>query len=166
MNFLHFLGVWGTQSWNLSRYKVVQIWPGQTVTCLHTISPGHIWTTLYFRYILFIISNLQSSVSDLKCYWVLCTFRKRRTSKSPELKSVLWNEKPVPSSRCDGLLHWGRLNRWVRADAQCLTSNECTCRITDLAYSTHRCGINFRHFIHSYKEDKNTWCVRVHCVLS
>jgi hypothetical protein len=32
-----------------SFYKVVQIWPGQTVTCLHTISPGHIWTTLYFQ---------------------------------------------------------------------------------------------------------------------
>jgi hypothetical protein len=31
------------------KYKVVQIWPGQTVTCLHTISPGHIWTTLYFH---------------------------------------------------------------------------------------------------------------------
>jgi hypothetical protein len=31
-----------------SKYKVVQTWPGQTVTCLHTISPGHIWTTLYF----------------------------------------------------------------------------------------------------------------------
>jgi hypothetical protein len=30
-------------------YKVVQIWPGQTVTCLHTISPGHIWTTLYIQ---------------------------------------------------------------------------------------------------------------------
>ena len=29
------------------KYKVVQIWPEQTVTCLHTISPGHIWTTLY-----------------------------------------------------------------------------------------------------------------------
>jgi hypothetical protein len=28
-------------------YKVVQIWPGQTVTCLHTISPGNIWTTSY-----------------------------------------------------------------------------------------------------------------------
>jgi hypothetical protein len=26
---------------------VVQILPGQTVTCLHTNSPGHIWTTLY-----------------------------------------------------------------------------------------------------------------------
>jgi hypothetical protein len=33
-----------------SIYKVVQIWPGQTVTCLHTNSPGHIWTTLYFPY--------------------------------------------------------------------------------------------------------------------
>jgi hypothetical protein len=30
-------------------YKVVQIWPGQTVTCLHTNSPGHIWTTLYMH---------------------------------------------------------------------------------------------------------------------
>jgi hypothetical protein len=29
-------------------YKVVQIWPGQTVTYLHTNRPGHIWTTLYF----------------------------------------------------------------------------------------------------------------------
>jgi hypothetical protein len=28
------------------KYKVVQIWPGQTVTCLHTNSPSHIWTTL------------------------------------------------------------------------------------------------------------------------
>jgi hypothetical protein len=27
---------------------VVQIWPGQTVTYVHTNSPGHIWTTLYF----------------------------------------------------------------------------------------------------------------------
>ena len=29
-------------------YKVVQIWPGQSVTCLHTNSHGHIWTTLYY----------------------------------------------------------------------------------------------------------------------
>jgi hypothetical protein len=33
--------------WFYETYKVVQIWPGQTVTCLHTVSPGHIWTTLY-----------------------------------------------------------------------------------------------------------------------
>jgi hypothetical protein len=32
---------------NILEYKVVQIWPGQTVTCLHTNSPGPIWTTLY-----------------------------------------------------------------------------------------------------------------------
>jgi hypothetical protein len=39
-----------TQNTNpgLSKYKVVLIWPRQTVTCLHTISPGHIWTTLYY----------------------------------------------------------------------------------------------------------------------
>jgi hypothetical protein len=34
-----------------SMYKVVQIWPGQTVTCLHTNSPGHIWTTLYIAFV-------------------------------------------------------------------------------------------------------------------
>jgi hypothetical protein len=31
------------------KYKVVQMWPWQTVTCLHTNSPGHIWTTLYLN---------------------------------------------------------------------------------------------------------------------
>jgi hypothetical protein len=30
------------------KFKVVQIWPGQTVTCLHTNRSGHIWTTLYW----------------------------------------------------------------------------------------------------------------------
>jgi hypothetical protein len=38
-------------------YKVVQIWPGQTVTCLHTISPGHIWTTLYIERTLILVSK-------------------------------------------------------------------------------------------------------------
>ena len=37
----------GDESTHVRMYKVVQIWPGQTVTCLHTNSPGHIWTTLY-----------------------------------------------------------------------------------------------------------------------
>jgi hypothetical protein len=41
-------------------YNVVQIWPGQTVTCLHTISPDHIWTTLYLTmsFPLINVSNL------------------------------------------------------------------------------------------------------------
>jgi hypothetical protein len=30
-------------------YKVVQIWPGQSMICLHTNRPGHIWTTLYIE---------------------------------------------------------------------------------------------------------------------
>jgi hypothetical protein len=34
----------------LCLYKMVQIWPGQTVTSLHTNSRGHIWTTLYFQF--------------------------------------------------------------------------------------------------------------------
>jgi hypothetical protein len=49
----------GLSHWKISKtpsrtyapvtYKVVQIWPGHTVTCLHTNSPGHIWTTLHIR---------------------------------------------------------------------------------------------------------------------
>jgi hypothetical protein len=43
-------------------YKVVQIWPGQTVICLHTNSPGHIWTNLYVTHLcpmkLWVISRL------------------------------------------------------------------------------------------------------------
>ena len=41
--------------WN---YKVVQIWPGQTVTCLHTNRPGHIWTTLYLLCVFSLIYSL------------------------------------------------------------------------------------------------------------
>ena len=43
---------------SLRKYKVVQIWPGQTVTCLHTNRPGHIWTTLY-------IPACQNNISHL-----------------------------------------------------------------------------------------------------
>jgi hypothetical protein len=50
----HWLPVYNKKGASIKRladrkgmYKVVQIWPGQTVTCLHTNRPGHIWTTLY-----------------------------------------------------------------------------------------------------------------------
>jgi hypothetical protein len=33
---------------SIASYKVVQILPGQTVTCLHTNIPGQIWTTFVF----------------------------------------------------------------------------------------------------------------------
>jgi hypothetical protein len=38
-------------------YKVVQIWPGQNVTCLHTNNPGHIWTTLYHIWYIYILTT-------------------------------------------------------------------------------------------------------------
>jgi hypothetical protein len=44
-------------------YKVVQIWPGQTVTCLHINRPRHIWTTLYLYtdlFIYFFINDLSN----------------------------------------------------------------------------------------------------------
>jgi hypothetical protein len=48
---------------------VVQIWPGQTVTCLHTNSPGHIWTTLYNCYLEPLLSQ-----SEILYTWYDCTF--------------------------------------------------------------------------------------------
>jgi hypothetical protein len=42
-------------------YKGVQIWPGQTVTCLHTNRPGHIWTSLYMIHIQFLFHEERSA---------------------------------------------------------------------------------------------------------
>ena len=72
-----------------SYYKVVQIWPGQTVTCLHANSPGHIWTTLYNGYFYFpfpgeVIDNeLTASVLDL-------------TFKEQKVKILLYSLSPPP----------------------------------------------------------------------
>jgi hypothetical protein len=60
-------------------YKVIQIWPGQTVTCLHTNSPGHIWTTLYIT--------------------------KNITHDIPYLKKDLWN-KARQTQQCNGYLSY------------------------------------------------------------
>ena len=53
----------------VGKYKVVEIWPGQTVTCLHTDRPGHIWTTLYIpTYTEFIQAHWKAlSAPLLKC---------------------------------------------------------------------------------------------------
>ena len=71
-----------TVRYELNIYKVVQIWPGRSLTCLHTYSPGHIWTTLYtqFRIIVFLKSkeeyvNLFSDVTDAYCV----RYKKRKT---------------------------------------------------------------------------------------
>jgi hypothetical protein len=63
-------------------YKVVQIWPGQTVTCLHTNSPGHIWTTLYVHCPFFILCRLITlfSVRFTTTNRFLGPFAKRRNA--------------------------------------------------------------------------------------
>jgi len=44
-------------------YKVVQIWPGLMSPDLHTISPGHIWTTLYM-FLHFETKNLSATICE------------------------------------------------------------------------------------------------------
>jgi hypothetical protein len=50
-------------------HKVVQIWPGQTVTCWHTNSPGHIWTTLYIIFTYFYPIILFHFYLDIENTW-------------------------------------------------------------------------------------------------
>jgi hypothetical protein len=68
-------------------YKVVQIWPGQTVTCLHTISPGHIWTTLYIcvhvKYPLFLL--------DFNETWIFSPHFRKTLKYQISWKSVKWD---------------------------------------------------------------------------
>jgi hypothetical protein len=42
---------------HLSNYKVVQIWPGLIVCKQVTVCPGHIWTTLYSKYLFLLDQN-------------------------------------------------------------------------------------------------------------
>ena len=71
---------------NIEKYKVVQIWPGQTVTCLHINSPGHIWTTLYnFRAGMFWLRAGRSGLRFLG--------RVKRSFCSPKRPDRLWDPR-------------------------------------------------------------------------
>jgi hypothetical protein len=65
---------------NTCKYKVVQILPGQTVTCIHTNRPGHIWTTLYISQHLsyFSILFIYGTGVRLDTYITLYTFVKHK----------------------------------------------------------------------------------------
>ena len=59
---------------DMTIYKVVQIWPRQTVTCLHTNRPGHIWTTCYIFFSAFtskLISLLAITQASV-CFLIVC----------------------------------------------------------------------------------------------
>jgi hypothetical protein len=85
---LHF-----NRSWIFSTYKVVQIWPGQTVTCLHTISPGHIWTNLYF------LKNLKIWISWKSLQWEpSCSMRTDRQLDTTKLIVAFRNFANAPKN--------------------------------------------------------------------
>jgi hypothetical protein len=54
-------------------YKVVQIWLRQTVTCLHTNSPGHIWTTLYIYIHIYVYIYIRWFKYDCDKLWLVYT---------------------------------------------------------------------------------------------
>jgi hypothetical protein len=116
---------------NASIYKVVQIWPGQTVTCLHTNRPGHIWTTLYFNEV-YIHDKLTSNVVKLKIpkTYTASSFTYRKAWKSACMLSITFEVPRLGVTYC---LHL-RLKCWCL----CTTWNH----LTDSSY------------LHSYYHEK------------
>jgi hypothetical protein len=68
---------------------VVQIWPGQTVTCLHTNSPGHIWTTLYLPESHFSQSTTAHSHAKQPIEWAITCDQKNGLSRQFEYSCLL-----------------------------------------------------------------------------
>jgi hypothetical protein len=52
-----------------SKYKVVQIWPGQFVCKQVTVCPGHIWTTLYL--VIIFITFIRQHLSFKEITWLM-----------------------------------------------------------------------------------------------
>jgi hypothetical protein len=70
---------------DLSKYKVAEIWPGQTVTCLHTNSPGHILTTFYILYFSHATRGMES-VKMKRGYWNRAEWRTVNSTSLHEFK--------------------------------------------------------------------------------
>jgi hypothetical protein len=100
-------------------YKVVQIWPGQTVTCLHTNSPGHIWTTLYMHSIIIwfilpefwswdsVISIMTRLLAGQSSNCGLSTGRSKRFFFSPKHSCWLWGPSSLLLNGNLGLISEG-----------------------------------------------------------
>ena len=70
---------------------MVQIWPGQTVTCLHTNSPGHIWTTLYSQICCVDINDVYFvRWSGMRCWTVSHFLCLNTVLCSSESSSLFW----------------------------------------------------------------------------
>jgi hypothetical protein len=86
-----------------SNNKVVQIWPGQTVTCLHTNRPGHIWTHLVSLTTLHIYSSLHSRYAAVilhSLHW--CDFITRWLRETVNIcqQSILQQQQKKPIITC------------------------------------------------------------------
>jgi hypothetical protein len=76
-------------------YKVVQIWQGQTVTCLHTNRPGHIWTTFYIY--IYVYIYIYKVVQIWQGQTVTCL----HTNRPGHIWTTLYTTSPIlsPSMR-------------------------------------------------------------------
>jgi hypothetical protein len=101
-------------------YKVVQIWPGQTVTCLHTNRPDHIWTTLYI-YVYIYYFFISSRKRGLSAYFS-GMFRIHNT--------CLWKnvhvQQPLPNIL---RIWWWRQRTAVAYEISVAISEETTCKM-------------------------------------
>jgi hypothetical protein len=106
------------------KYKVVQVWPGQTVTCLHTNSPGHIWTTLYMRVFLFAINVFWF---DGLCSLIVICILYYPKHFSSEFSGSFHNCQPVAS-------YYTQVRRKVGMTAPCVLRQPGQLRVAGWGY--------------------------------
>jgi hypothetical protein len=126
-------------------YKVVQIWPGQIVTCLHTNSPGHIWTTLYLPLSCYLSSLRSKYFPQLRPSNILCVLIKYQNELNntnsevplnPSIRSTILNflslggssESPQMSSLNSSLLDVRLSTRWFKYDRDWFVSKQAALR--------------------------------------
>jgi hypothetical protein len=83
---------------------VVQIWPGQTVTCLHTNSPGHIWTALYIENVNIIMTQQGTvfpfCVKDYTLWDSVCPLRQQNLIQKLLEVLVVYQYLPLAGDPC------------------------------------------------------------------
>ena len=89
---------------------MVQIWPGKTVTCLHTNSPGHIWTTLY-------ISTQYTEVEKavIISYWPSVYCRDLYFFTCCRVRCPAWSWMFLKKTKFKTLLFWAGFGIWASA---------------------------------------------------
>jgi hypothetical protein len=96
---------------------VVQIWPGQTVTCLHTNRPSHIWTTLYY-----ISLSVRSVVSACKAHapyhTVICGLSRSTILSCYLTKGTIFRKKVIKHESFDFLHIFFNISHFTKNSAR------------------------------------------------